>query len=231
MKKIVLFTFFLVIKSMSLQAQFDPNQHSTPPKSQDNGQSYENKYFPVINQKLNEGNCERAKMLYNVYKEMSNRENKEIENKIHDCIRKKQTNNIYGYVDLGLPSGTLWKKDNEMGFYSYKKAVDKFGSTLPTIAQFRELIKECQWEWIGNGFKISGSNGNYILLPAVGYDPCGIYSSLEELGDCGKYWTATQDYKRHIWYIDIDKFGCSTRQTDGEWCPSSGFSVRLVKNY
>ena len=31
-----------------------------------------------------------------------------------------------GYVDLGLPSGTLWKDKNENGFFTYDEAVSRF---------------------------------------------------------------------------------------------------------
>ena len=32
---------------------------------------------------------------------------------------------VYGYVDLGLPSGTKWKSDNESGFYDYDEAISR----------------------------------------------------------------------------------------------------------
>ena len=44
-----------------------------------------------------------------------------------------------GYVDLGLPSGTLWKdKNEEGGFYTYDQAVSKFGNKLPT----KDLVRK-----------------------------------------------------------------------------------------
>ena len=46
------------------------------------------------------------------------------------------------YVDLGLPSGTLWKKTNEGGTYSrftYGEAYGRFRSKLPTYEQYIEL--------------------------------------------------------------------------------------------
>ena len=51
-----------------------------------------------------------------------------------------------GLVDLGLPSGTLWKdKNEEGGFYTYEQAMSKFGDKLPTKEQFKELKNKCQW--------------------------------------------------------------------------------------
>ena len=50
------------------------------------------------------------------------------------------TMNAQQYVDLGLPSGTLWKAENEIaGHYTYEEAVVKFESKLPTKEQWEEL--------------------------------------------------------------------------------------------
>lgn len=46
-----------------------------------------------------------------------------------------------GYVDLGLPSGTLWKNKNEEGFYTYDDAVSKFGSKFADKRTIRGIEK------------------------------------------------------------------------------------------
>ena len=77
-----------------------------------------------------------------------------------------------GYVDLGLPSGTLWKNTNEGGkyaYYTYDEAVSRFGNKLPTRQQLEELRSKCRWIWTGRGYKVKGPNGNSIYLPAAGY--------------------------------------------------------------
>ena len=94
-----------------------------------------------------------------------------------------------GYVDLGLPSGTLWKSSNESGFYGYNDAVKKFGSRLPTKDQWLELKIWCTWIWTGSGYKISGDNGEVMYLPASGERDCG--GSFIEEGDGGYYWSST----------------------------------------
>ena len=77
------------------------------------------------------------------------------------------------YVDLGLPSGTLWKTSNEVnpddehGFYSYDEAMSKFGAQMPSDTKWRELINNCTWQQKGNGYEVSG-NGKKIFLPAEG---------------------------------------------------------------
>lgn len=77
------------------------------------------------------------------------------------------------YVDLGLPSGTLWKTSNEVnpddehGFYSYNEAMSKFGAQMPSEKKWSELINNCTWQLKGNGYEVSG-NGKKIFLPAEG---------------------------------------------------------------
>ena len=52
--------------------------------------------------------------------------------------------NAQEYVDLGLPSGTLWKSKNENGFfYNHSSAVLDYGDNLPSKEQFKELADNC----------------------------------------------------------------------------------------
>ena len=81
------------------------------------------------------------------------------------------------YVDLGLISMTMWKSANEVkagdstdGFFTYDEAVAAFGSKLPTMEQFYELMHSCEWVWLSIGcYKVFGPNKNHILLPADGF--------------------------------------------------------------
>ena len=102
-------------------------------------------------------------------------------------------NGQYGqYVDLGLPSGTLWYAKNEGGDYArytYDEAVSKFGSKLPTDEQLEELKKQCTWTWMGSGYKAVGPNGNSIYLPAAGCRECN--GSVRDVGSGGNYWSST----------------------------------------
>ena len=49
------------------------------------------------------------------------------------------------YVDLGLPSATLWKAVDEPGFYTYDAAMTNFHNQMPTNVQMEELKNECVW--------------------------------------------------------------------------------------
>ena len=64
-------------------------------------------FLEKINTRLKEGNCESAQKLYNAYIEIYNRDIS-IEQRIAAC-KNPDDFSAQGYVDLGLPSGTLWK--------------------------------------------------------------------------------------------------------------------------
>ena len=69
-----------------------------------------------------------------------------------------------GYVDLGLPSGTCWKKTNEVGLMTYREAKNRFGKYLPTYEQCTELREKCEWIHTEDGVRVIGPNGNYFTL-------------------------------------------------------------------
>ena len=132
-----------------------------------------------------------------------------------------------GYVDLGLPSGTLWRNTNESGYYTHADAVSQFGKNLPTKEQAVELKDYCQWTWIGNGYKIKGRNGNTITLPAEGTgSTCS--STIHAKGEFGIYWyksyddvltvSASEGINPAGWNVSLS--GCSNRN-----------SVRLVSRF
>ena len=79
------------------------------------------------------------------------------------------------YIDLGLPSGTLWasdyeKDDDEVLYMPYKIAQSYH---LPTKEQWTELLENCKWEYsIENGTLIEarcvGKNGNVLIFRKTG---------------------------------------------------------------
>ena len=141
--------------------------------------------------------------------------------------KEKGDNSRYiptGYVDLGLPSGTLWKDQNEAGgFYSYDQAVAKFGRSLPTKEQLGELKNSCRWTRNGNGYKVEGPSGESIVLPAAGYRYCD--GSVDLVGSDGYYWSSTPYDSEHAWTLGFYSGG--VYMNDGLRC--SGQSVRLVR--
>ena len=134
------------------------------------------------------------------------------------------TVNAQGYVDLGLSSGTRWKKTNESGYYTIKEVHNRFGTNLPSQYQWQELKKECKWTWTGNGYKVTGPNGNYIHLPLAGYR--NGEGTVVELSRKGTYWTSTTYYGPVFFVIsESEKRCCDGLIYDRER------SVRLVQNY
>ncbi len=92
-----------------------------------------------------------------------------------------------GYVDLGLPSGTLWMSKNADRLYNYDEAVEFFGYYIPTRKQEEELFDKCKWTWTGSGFVVVGPNGNQIYLPAdQGMKLCD--GRMHKVGHIGRYW-------------------------------------------
>ena len=132
-----------------------------------------------------------------------------------------------GYVDLGLPSGTLWKNQNEGGDnarYTYGEAVSRFSNKLPTKQQLKELKSKCTWTWTGNGYKVTGPNGYSITLPAAGFREC--YGAVCRVGTDGYYWSSTPDTPGDAWSLYF--FSSVVRMDFSGRC--YGLSVRLVQN-
>lgn len=95
------------------------------------------------------------------------------------------------YVDLGLPSGTKWADRQNDLLYSYDQAITAFGTRMPSLADWKELVDECRWDWDDRrcGYEVTGPNGNSIFLPAAGaLAPGGETNVL--IGASGHYWAA-----------------------------------------
>ena len=92
--------------------------------------------------------------------------------------------NTTQYTDIGSDiSGT-----------QYDAATVNLGSDwrMPTKAEMQELVNKCTWEWTQingvNGYKVTGTNGNSIFLPAAGY---AFYN-----GSDLNYWTGSESSSR-----------------------------------
>lgn len=141
--------------------------------------------------------------------------------KVVERVKAKQHK---GYVDLGLPSGTLWSASSEKKEYKYGEAIRKFGTMLPTHEHWEELKKNCKWKWNGCGYDITGPNGKSIVLPAT---EIGIHVSG---GVLGSYWIYDSRYitlekgVAPLFYVEYD--GTS----NGSGITEYPNAVRLVHN-
>ena len=91
--------------------------------------------------------------------------------------------NTASYIDIG----------NNISRTSYDAATVNLGNDwrIPTKDEMEELTNKCTWEWVQvssvNGYKVTGSNGNSIFLPAAG----SMYSTVSHLNEQLSYWTST----------------------------------------
>ena len=134
-----------------------------------------------------------------------------IEQEIENYIHRENS-----FVDLGLPSGTLWKAESELGLYTYQAANDMFVSEeehLPTYEQLFELKQECMWWKTETGYMLTGPNGNSITFLSDGYD-------------FDMIWSSTTDADR-VYSMGIDIANAGIIQSDNY---NGRRSVHLVKS-
>ena len=136
------------------------------------------------------------------------------------------------YIDLGLTSGTKWKAvnekntaDAEVDLYTYDEAIEAFGNNLPSYDQWMELVNECSWTWTGMGYKVVGSNGKSIVLPASGFRGC-YDGSVTDVGSFGCYWSSTPKASDYVWCLRFYSGGVNVNYH----ARCGGFSVRLVQD-
>ena len=94
---------------------------------------------------------------------------------------------------------TKYNTDSDYGTVDHRTVLDlsddaahmNWGSKwrMPTEEEWFELRNKCTWTWTRqggkNGYKVIGSNGNSIFLPAAG---CCVGSVLYDAVSCGYYW-------------------------------------------
>lgn len=95
----------------------------------------------------------------------------------------------YTFIDLGLPSGTLWATEPSYGAMSFDQATEDFGDSLPTKEQWEELFDNCEIKYDRNslGKTLVGPNGNQLFIPSTER------SSFGDKTSTGFYWSSTED--------------------------------------
>lgn len=102
----------------------------------------------------------------------------------YDKVVKETSSDDIEYVDLGLPSGTLWSSnyledENNETVYVLQEKSKAFD--IPTVEQWQELVRECRWEQKSERIDDSygfyhyhdwaiclGPNGNRIIFEKTG---------------------------------------------------------------
>ena len=116
--------------------------------------------------------------------------------------------NGHAYVDLGLPSGTLWATcnvgantpENYGDYLDYNgttTAIANWGQPwrMPTKEEWEELFQNTTSTWTTqngvNGRLFTALNGKEVFLPAAGVYTNG---TLYGAGSSGVYWSSLQNY-------------------------------------
>ncbi len=144
---------------------------------------------------------------------------------------EEESHGVDGFVDLGLPSGTLWAEVSEQCLVSYDDAMDFYGDAIPSQTQWEELMNNCTWtygELDDNiyGFTVKGSNGNTIYLLCQGSLTCkGVY---KESDTEGWYWTSTATDEDNAYAAFFTHYPTYNNITTDELPRCNGFSVHLI---
>lgn len=110
------------------------------------------------------------------------------------------------------------------------------GWRMPTKSEFEELIHKCKWIWtIYNGvkgYKVVGTNGNSIFLPAAGQIRATNYHWI---GERGYYWTSTVGKSsRYAYYLVFAPFVANgvlgTESDNGHDFRYWGYLIRPVRD-
>lgn len=131
---------------------------------------------------------------------------------------------------------TIYKED-EKGqkkvdtVYVYDVAIEQIGNNcrMPTRAEFKELLDECDWKLITlkntnkQGWKIkSKKNGKSIFLPLSGFRDGKI---LSRAGKSGAYWSSDMLTDKHAYYLLLTNFDFYGLY---DWCKDYGLTIRPV---
>lgn len=134
------------------------------------------------------------------------------------------------YVDLSLPSGTLWATENETGnyfhgLYDYDEAVEDFGDRLPTKDDWQELLDNVPHSFNKEraGLLFTAGNGNELFLPITGFSSD---SNTFETHYYGYYLSATPTDQQSVYSLYFDQ---STASILGGISRNKSFYVKLIK--
>lgn len=143
------------------------------------------------------------------------------------------------WIDLGLPSGTLWRCCNEGastpeaygGYYEFGQV-----ASAPSYDQIKELYVYTTSVWTTqngvNGRKFTGSNGGTIFFPAAGLRWAGEFKYVGSYGYC---WSSTPSDSDATPYDEYYDAGALYFYSGDVGCYEGGFhryrghSVRPVR--
>lgn len=132
------------------------------------------------------------------------------------------------WIDLGLPSGTLWRCCNAGasspeeygGYYTFDQAQ---AYNPPSVEQIKELLGRCSYTWTTlngvSGGKFTGRNGGAIFLPAT--------NRLNgDVGERGIFWSSTHNIEIYAYALDFTSDNAFANYAHRDY---SELSVRPVR--
>lgn len=151
--------------------------------------------------------------------------------------QEKEVYNNTTYKYYNLEWGTITRIGTEITGTQYDVAKKTMGGDwrMPTHDEWIELLTRCEWTWATvngvNGYRVTGSTGNSIFIPAAGrlYSVEGSDINGYENRD-GFYWTSTlypDDYDNYVAYRT--SFGATFAGCEFYDVPEIGMSVRAVQ--
>lgn len=157
----------------------------------------------------------------------------------YDKVVKETSSDDIEYVDLGLPSGTLWSSnyvedENKEILYVTQEKSKAFD--IPTVEQWLELVRVCRWEQGSKKKDTSigschfqnlaiclGPNGNRIIFEKTGlYE---IKSTLERAGEV-LFWLKKE---KDVFVNSANITFCTIKITSENEFSGCKLPIRLVK--
>lgn len=103
----------------------------------------------------------------------------------------------FEYVDMGLPSGTLWGSYSQDTTLIWTDALNTYGKQVPSKEQYKELFEYSTIKYLGfNAIEVTSHNGNKILL-----DTSFLWTRSEKDDKNGVYGVMLLEYSVHF-FVD-----------------------------
>lgn len=150
------------------------------------------------------------------------------------------------YIDLGLPSGTLWMEsileDGDKYRFTKKEIEENKNITLPTKEQVKELFDNCKWSLHKmmtldiHSYKVTGQNGNFIHFPLPWNLGTYLHKQVSDYGpyllDGGIYETIEDEINKTLNFAELNLL--SIRSGTGYFLgygrKDGNFLIKGVKN-
>lgn len=148
------------------------------------------------------------------------------------------------YIDLGLPSGTLWMEnileDCEKYRFTKNEVEENKDITLPTREQVQELFDNCKWSLHKmmsidiHSYKVTGPNGNFIHFPLPWYLDTYFHKKVSDYGpyllDGGIYEPIDGNYNEELTEVNMLSISSGTGYFLCYGRKDGPFLIKGVKN-